>query len=237
MKNSGNGWMRVNPRGITVLGGSTCPTKVPSEGTNPCTKSCLATKNVFDVLQDFSESIRGSSGPQLDAADGLLEPTTHHPHRSLIELLEMPENPSLHAVRRIGRQRQLHLKIRALFEKVEWVLNVLVDTGAQVLSGLAYFNQSVLSQVRDPSGQYMAGTTKAKIVLQFMTNGELSRPDLGTEILRKGKFYKVQMDWDMIVGYGCLMERGSGLCDPVPGRRTFLAIVTRTPCGMPKDAP
>ena len=29
-----------------------------SEGTNPCTRPSFATKNVFDVLQDLSESIR-----------------------------------------------------------------------------------------------------------------------------------------------------------------------------------
>ena len=43
--------------GITVQGRPTCLTKVPSEGTNPCTQSIFATKNVFDVLQDLSESI------------------------------------------------------------------------------------------------------------------------------------------------------------------------------------
>ena len=41
-----------------------------SEGTNPCTRPSFATKNVFDVLQDLFESIGGSPGPQLDAADG-----------------------------------------------------------------------------------------------------------------------------------------------------------------------
>ena len=30
-----------------------------SEGTNPCTRPSFATKNVFDVLQDLSESIGG----------------------------------------------------------------------------------------------------------------------------------------------------------------------------------
>ena len=40
-----------------------------SEGTNSCTCPSFATKNVFDVLQDLSESIGGSTGPQLDAAD------------------------------------------------------------------------------------------------------------------------------------------------------------------------
>ena len=46
-----------------------------SGGTNPCTRPSFATKNVFDVLQDLSESIGGSPGPQLDAADGQPEPS------------------------------------------------------------------------------------------------------------------------------------------------------------------
>ena len=87
MENSRNGWVRANTRGITALGGPTCPTKVPGEGTNHCTQSSFATKNGFHVLQDVSKSIRGSSGPPLDAAYGLSEPITHDLHQSLIELL------------------------------------------------------------------------------------------------------------------------------------------------------
>ena len=68
-----------------------------SEGTNPCTRPSFATKNVFDVLQDLSESIGGSPGPQLDAADGQPEPIVHDLHQSLVELLERPEILSLHA--------------------------------------------------------------------------------------------------------------------------------------------
>ena len=59
-----------------------------SEGTNPCTRPSFATKNVFDVLQDLSESIGGSPGPQLDAADGQPEPIVHDLHQSLVELLD-----------------------------------------------------------------------------------------------------------------------------------------------------
>ena len=59
-----------------------------SEGTNPCTRPPFATTNVFDVLQDLSESIRGSPGPQLDAADEQPEPIVHDLHQSLIELLD-----------------------------------------------------------------------------------------------------------------------------------------------------
>ena len=95
-----------------------------SEGTNPCTRPSFATKNVFDVLQDLSESIGGSPGPQLDAADGQPEPIVHDRHQSLVELLERPEILSLHAVRRVGRERQLHLKVRALCGEVEKVFDV-----------------------------------------------------------------------------------------------------------------
>ena len=90
-----------------------------SEGTNPCTRPSFATKNVFDVLQDLSESIKGSPGPQLDAADGQPEPIVHDLHQSLVELLERPEILSLQAVRLVGREQQLHLKVRALCEEVE----------------------------------------------------------------------------------------------------------------------
>ena len=85
--------------GITALGWSSYPTKVPGEGRNPCTRSSFATKNVFDELQDLSERIGRSTGPQLEAADGLAESITHDLHQSLIEFLERPEILSLHAVR------------------------------------------------------------------------------------------------------------------------------------------
>ena len=103
-----------------------------SEGTNPCTRPSFATRYVFDVLQDLSESIGGSLGPQLDAADGQPEPFVHNLHQSLVELLERPEILSLHAVRRVGRERQLHLNVRALCGEMEKVFDVLVDTGARV---------------------------------------------------------------------------------------------------------
>ena len=123
-----NGRARAIAGGPTTLGGSSYPTKVPSEGTYTCIQSSFMINNVFDVLQDVSESIRGSCRQQLDAADGLTEPITHDLHQSLIELLERPEILSLHAVRRVGRKRQLHLKIRALCGELRKVLNVLVHT-------------------------------------------------------------------------------------------------------------
>ena len=190
-----------------------------SEGMKPCTRPSFATKNVFDVLQDLSEGIRGSPGPQLDAADGQPEPIVHDLHRSLVELLERPEILSLHAVRRVGRERQLHLKVRALCGEVEKVFDVLVDTGAQVsLVKARLLPPECLTDSRKPvrlkvaNGQYMVGgTKKAAIGLQFLNHRELSRPDLGKEVLLHGRFYGAEMDWDMIVGYDFMMETDSGV--------------------------
>ena len=190
-----------------------------SEGTNPCGRPSFATKNVFDLLQDLSESIGGSPGPQLDAADGQPEPIVHNLHQSLIELLERPQILSLHAVHRVGREWQLHLKVRALCGEVEKVFDVLVDTGAQVSfvkAGL--LPAECLTDSRKPvrlkvaNGQYMVGGTKeAAIGLQLVNHRELSRPDLGKEILLQARFYEAEMDWDMIVGYDFMMETDSGV--------------------------
>ena len=190
-----------------------------SEGTNPCTRPSFATRNVFDVLQDLSESIGGSPGPQLDAADGQPEPIVHDLHKSLVELLERPKILSLHAVRRVGREQQLHLKVRALCGEVEKLFDVLVDTGAQVsLVKAGLLPPECLTDSRKPvrlkvaNGQYMVGGTKeAAIGLQFVNHRELSRPDLGKEILLQGRFYEAEMDWDMIVGYDFMMETDSGV--------------------------
>ena len=140
-----------------------------SEGTNPCTRWSFATKNVFDVLQDLSQSIGGSPGPQLDAADGQLEPIVHDLHQSLVELLERPEILSLHAMRRVGRERQLHLKVRALCGEVEKVFDVLVDTGAQVsLVKAGLLLPECLTDSRKPvrlkvaNRQYMVGGTRKR---------------------------------------------------------------------------
>ena len=216
-KNSCNGWVMVSAGGRITLGGSSCPTRVPRAGTIPDPQSSFSTKNVFDVLQDLSESIGGSPEPQLDAADGLSEPFTHDLHQLLIELLERPEILRLHGVQRVGRERQLHLKIRASCGEVERVFSLLVDIGAEVgLVKAGLLPPEYLTTSRRPvrlkvaNGQYMVGgTKKAEIALQFVNHCELGLPDLGKEILLMRQFYEAQMDWDMIVGYNVMMETDS----------------------------
>ena len=49
--------------------------------------------------------------------------------------------------------------------------------------------------MRAANGEYMVeGTKEAKIALQFVNHREVSRRDLGKEILLKRKSYEAQMD-------------------------------------------
>ena len=111
------------------------------------------------------------------------------------------------------------MNIRALCGEVERVFEVLDDTGAQVSLVMAGLLSPVCltagrGPVRPkvPNGQYNLGRTReAEIVLQFVNHRGPRRPDLGKEILLKGKFYEALVDWDMIVGYDFMMERDSGV--------------------------
>ena len=87
-KNSRCGPVRASGGALTALTESSDPTKVPGESTNPCTQSSFTTKNVFEVVQDFSDGIGESSRLQLDAADGLAQPITHNLQLLLVELVE-----------------------------------------------------------------------------------------------------------------------------------------------------
>ena len=127
-----NWWVRASAGALTAVGRSLHPTKVAGESTNPCTSSSLATKNVFDVLQDLFDEIIGSPRPQLDAADALSEPITHSLHQSLAEALEGLEILSLHAVLPVSCKRQLQLKVGALCSEVEKFSDMLLDTGTQI---------------------------------------------------------------------------------------------------------
>ena len=100
----------------------------------------------------------------------------------------------MHAVRRVGRKQQRHLKICALCGEVEKVFNKFVDTGAQIsLVKAGLLPPECLTASRTPvrlkvaNGEYMVGGTKeAEVALQFVNHRELSRPDLGKEVLLKG---------------------------------------------------
>ena len=141
----------------------------------------------------------------------------------------------------MGRERQLHLKVRALCGEVKKVFDVLVDTGAQVSlvkSGLVLPECLTDSQkpvrLKVANGQYMVGGTKeAAIGLQFVNHRELSRPDLGKGILLQGRFYEAEMDW--VVGYDFMMETDPGVL-PAQASMTLYQD-DQLSCGMPMDPP
>ena len=108
---------------------------------------------------------------------------------------------------RVGRKRQLHLKIHALCRKIESVFLVLVDTGAQVsLVKAGLLPPACLTASRAPvrlkvaNGQYMVrGTKEAEVALQFLNHRGLRPADLGKEILV------------LIVSYNFMMGTDSGV--------------------------
>ena len=75
---------------------------------------------------------QGAPAHQLEVADWQKEPTTHRLYQPLVELLRKPDILGLHAVRQIGREKQLHLRVKVTVGGEEMVLDVLFDTGAQV---------------------------------------------------------------------------------------------------------
>ena len=107
----------------------------------------------------------------------------------------------------------------SLMGEVERVFNVLVDTGAKVsLVKAGPVQPDCLTTSRRPirlkvaHGQYMVRDRKeAKITLRVVNHGELSRPDLGKEILLWGKCHKAGMEWDMIVRYDVMMATDPGI--------------------------
>ena len=113
-------------------------------------------------------------------------------------LLEKPETLSLQALRQVGRKRQLHLKICGSCGDLERVANALVDRGAQVslvragplLPGCPTTIWRLVGLKVANSEHMVGGMKEAVIALQVVNHCELSRPDLGKEILSKGNFYE-----------------------------------------------
>ena len=162
---------------------------------------------------------QGAPAPELEVAEGQKEPTTHRLYQPLVELLRKPDILGLHAVRQIGREKQLHLRVKVTVGGVEMVLDVLVDTGAQV--SLVKAGLLPREHVRPSSrpvrlkvanGQYMSGGTReATLSLDFIKHSELRRPDLGQPISLTGLFYEADMEWDMILGYDFMVDTDTGV--------------------------
>ena len=151
-----------------------------------------------------------------------------------LEVLMHPEVLELHAVRVVhtphGDERQLHLKVRVWCGREEKVVDVLVDTGAQVsLVRRGLFKEDLLQPSRGPvrlkvaNGEIMGGDThEATITMEFWEHERLNRPDQAKRSTVSGNFYVADItDWDMIMGYDFMVANAIGA---LPHRATLVRV-------------
>ena len=149
-----------------------------------------------------------------------------------LEVLMHPDVLELHAVRVVhtpqGDERQLHLKVRVRCGQEKFVVDVLVDTGAQVSRvqrGL--FKEESLQPSRRPvrlkvtNGKILGGGThEATISMEFWEHERLNRPVLAKRSTLFGNLYVPDItDWDMITGYDFMVGNAIGA---LPHRATLL---------------
>ena len=143
-----------------------------------------------------------------------------------------PDALELHAMRVVhtpqGDERQLHLKVRGLCGQEDLVVDVLVDTGAQVsLVRRGLFKEESLQLSRRPvrlkvaNGEIMGGGThEATITIGVWEHERLNRPDLAKRSTLSGNFYVADItDWDMIMGYDFMVGNATGA---LPHRATLV---------------
>ena len=164
--------------------------------------------------------------------DGQDQPKIYTIRDHTLEVLMHPHVLELHAVRVVhtphGDARQLHLKVRVRCGQEELVVDVLVDTGAQVsLVRRGLFKDESLQPSRRPvrlkvaNGEIMGGGThEATISMEFWEHERLNRPDLAKRSTLSGNFYVADItDWDMIMGYDFMLGNAIGA---LPHRATLV---------------
>ena len=127
-----------------------------------------------------------------------------------LKVLMHPDVLELHAVRVVhtpqGDERQLHLKVRVRCGQEELVVDVLVDTGAQVsLVRRGLFKEESLQPSSRPvrlkvaNGEILGGGThEATITMEFWEHERLNPPDLAKRSTLSGNFYLADItDWDI----------------------------------------
>ena len=143
-----------------------------------------------------------------------------------------PDLLELHAVGVVhtphGDERQLHLKVRVRCGQEELVVDVLVDTVAQVsLVRRGLFKEESLQPSRSlirpqvANGEIMGGgTNEATISMEFWEHERLNRPDLARRSTLSGNFYVADItDWDMVMGYDFMVGNAIGA---LPHRATLV---------------
>ena len=155
--------------------------------------------------------------------DGQDQPRIYTIRDHTLEVLMHPDVLELHAVRVVhtlqGDERQLHLKVRVLCGQEELVVDVLVDTGAQVsLVRGGLFKEESLQPSRRPvrlkvaNGEIMGGGThEGTIRMEFWEHERLNRPDLAKRSTLSRNLYMADItDWEMIIGYDFMVKNAVG---------------------------
>ena len=166
------------------------------------------------------------------SVDGQDQPKIYTIRDHTLEVLMHPDVLELHAVRVVhtphGDERQLHLKVRVRCGQEELVVDVLVDTDAQVsLLRRGVFKEESLQPSRRPvrlkvaNGEIMGGGThEATIVMNFLEHERLNRPDLAKRGTLSGNFYVADITHlDMIMGYNFMVANAIGA---LPHRATLV---------------
>ena len=164
--------------------------------------------------------------------DGQDQPKIYTIRDHTLEVLMHPDVLELHAVRVVhtpqGDERQLHLKVRVLCGEEELVVDVLLDTGAQVsLVRTGLFKEESRQPSRRPvrlkvaNGEIMGGGThEATISMEFLDHERLNRPDLAKRSTLSRNFYVADItDSDTIMGYDFMVGNAIGA---LPHRATLV---------------
>ena len=164
--------------------------------------------------------------------DGQDQPKIYTICDHTLEVLMHPDVLELHAVSVVhtsqGDERQLHLKVRLRCGQEELVVDVLVDTGAQVsLVRRGLFKEESLQHSRRPVRLKVAnreimggGTHEDTISMEFWEHERLNCPVLAKRSTLSGNFYVADItDWDMIMGYDFMVGNAIGA---LPHRATLV---------------
>ena len=164
--------------------------------------------------------------------DGQDQPKIYTIRDHTLEVLMHPDVLELHAVRVVhtpqGDEQQLHVKVRVRCGQEELVVDVLVDTGAQVsLVRRGLFKEEPLQpscrpvRLKVANGEIMGGGThEATISMEFRDHERLNRPYLAKRSTLSGNFYVAHItDWDMIMGYDFMVGNAIGA---LPHRATLV---------------
>ena len=164
--------------------------------------------------------------------DGQDQPRIYTIRDHTLEVLMHPDVLELHAVSVVhtpqGDERQLHLKVRVRCRQEDSVVDVWVDTGAQVsLVRRGLFKEESLQPSRTPvrlkvaNGEILGGGThEATISMEFREHERLNRPDLAKRSTLSGNFFLADItDRDMIMGYDFMVGNAIGA---LPHRATLV---------------